>query len=78
MRHDSILKYQFASFLPSTKCVQSHPEGFLPPSAPVGHKSPMQSLRKKSKILSSSTTLAYLETESDACIAEKGYCFPVG
>lgn len=50
-RHNSILKYQFASFLPNTKCVQSHPEGFLPLSDPVGQKSPMQSPRKKSKTL---------------------------
>lgn len=42
MQHNSIIKCQFASFLPNTKCVQSHTEGFFPPSAPVGHKSPMQ------------------------------------
>ena len=71
-----MLKYQFASFLPNTERVHSHPEGLLPPSAGVRHMSPMQSQREKSKILNPSTALAPQETESQtpAC---RGYCSPV-
>ena len=76
MWYNSMLKYQFASFLPNTERVHSHPEGLLPPSAGVRHMSPMQSQREKSKILNPSTALAPQETESQtpAC---RGYCSPV-